>query len=295
MPNQITRADVRFEVSLTRNEVVDLLPSISLHPLPSFPRCICAGRRSVARLSWPALDLSGLINLFKFDLPIPKLDLGKWPISIRWATAPKPTLAINAQKQLEITTSPAQRGDGTLIYESAGHTTDIAAINGFGITLDAAGTLSLAGKVIPTGVPPIDLPATTIEKPDALPFKIELAASELSLAMPPVDLSNPTAVGVTATLNMPRILVRAKNDPALLIAVHAAYSQTFDTLTGNSSGQLTALEIVEPYPVKLVALAAQEAADLARRWSGSCRRSTFRVRTSPICQMFSRCSNVSRT
>ncbi|MHC2622496.1 hypothetical protein ACVIW2_004528 [Bradyrhizobium huanghuaihaiense] len=265
VPNQITRADVRFEVSLTRNEVVDLLPSISLHPLPQFPALHLRWPKIPwPQLSWPALDLSGLINLFKFDLPIPKLDLGKWPISIRWATAPKPTLAINAQKQLEITTSPAQRGDGTLIYESAGHTTDIAAINGFGITLDAAGTLSLAGKVIPTGVPPIDLPATTIEKPDALPFKIELAASELSLAMPPVDLSNPTAVGVTATLNMPRILVRAKNDPALLIAVHAAYSQTFDTLTGNSSGQLTALEIVEPYPVKLVALAAQEAADLAQ-------------------------------
>ncbi|NUU41567.1 hypothetical protein [Tardiphaga robiniae] len=246
-----------FEVSLTRNEVVELLPSISFPPLPQFPALHLRWPKIPwSSLSWPSLDLSGLLNLFKFDLPIPKLNLGKSPITIRWATRPKIILAINAQKQLEITTSQTQLGDGTLIYENGGHAADIAKIEDFGITLDAAGRLSLNGTVAPAAAP-IDIPATIIEKPDALPFKIELAASTLNIQIPAVDLAHPTAVGLTATLDMPRILIRAKNDPALLIAVYAAYSQTYDAATGTSSGQLTKLEIVEPYPVKLVALTAQ--------------------------------------
>jgi hypothetical protein len=265
VPNGTAGIVFGFEVSLTRNEVVELLPSISFPPLPQFPALHLRWPKIPwPSLSWPSLDLSGLLNLFKFDLPIPKLDLGRSPITIDWVTAPEIKLAINAQKKLEITTVQTRPGDGTLVYEDEGHSTDIAAINGFSITLDAAGSLSLAGTVTPIAVPHIDLPATIIEKPDVLPFKIELAASTLNIEIPPVDLANLKAVGVTATLDMPRILIRAKNDPALLIAVHAAYSQTFDAATGTSSGQLTKLEIVEPYPVKLVALAAQEAADLAQ-------------------------------
>ncbi|BAM89471.1 hypothetical protein S58_34780 [Bradyrhizobium oligotrophicum S58] len=261
-------AEFGFEVTLTRDELVNLLPSISLHPLPRFPALHLRWPKIPwPHLDWPSLDLSELLNLFRFDLPIPKINLGKSPIWVRWTTAPKLKLAINATKQLEITTAAAERGDGTLVCEidpAGGHPTDIASINGFGITLDAAGKLTLAGTIAPAGSPGIDLPATVIEKPDALPFKIELAASRLDIQIPPVDLEHPTAVGVTATLKLPRVLIRAKNDPALLIAFHAEYAQTFDTPTGATSGQLTVLEIVEPYPVKLVALAAQEAADLAQ-------------------------------
>ncbi len=259
-------AAARFEVELTRNELVKMLPSISIHPLPRFPPLDLQWPKiGWPELNWPALgpNLSGLSKLFRFDLPIPKLNLGKSPLWIRWTAAPQFQLAINGQKRLEIST--VHRGNGTLVCETeptGNYAADIAAINDVGFTLDANGTLSLSGTVAPAAPATFTFPPTVIEKPDALPFKIELLASSLKIQVPAVDLSQPTAVAITATLDVPNVVIRAKNDPALLIALHATYAQTFDAATGETAGKLTVLEIVQPYPVKLVALAAQEADDL---------------------------------
>jgi hypothetical protein len=109
-------AAVRIEVELTRNALVNLLPSISIHPLLTFPALdLHWPKLRWPDLNWPSLDLTGLIKLFRFDLPIPKLNPGKSPLWISWAAAPQFQLAINGLKRLEISTNPAHRGKGTLI------------------------------------------------------------------------------------------------------------------------------------------------------------------------------------
>ncbi|UGY02527.1 hypothetical protein [Bradyrhizobium quebecense] len=262
-------AEIRLELTVSRENVADavkILPSISMPPLPNFPALdLHWPKIKWPQLDWPSLDLSGLAKLLRFDLPI-----SKSPVRIDWdkdaVGKSKLNLKFDVDAQKRLSVGTAAPCDGKLIYVDGSNAPPaIADINGFSFALTIGGNLAVAGIVTPHAVSP-NLPAAVIDQPELLPFKIELPASTLTIQVPTVNLSQvqATALGIKATLELKRIVIRAKNDPALLIALHAVYTQSVEA-SGKTSGQLTTLEIIEPYPVKLITVAAQKAEDLARQ------------------------------
>jgi hypothetical protein len=262
-----TTAEFSFEVTVTPDEVVNLLPSISIHPLPKFPALDLHWPKILwPSFNWGSLDLSGLTKLLRFDLPIPASQ-----VRIKWDNnAPVHfQLTVDSQKQLTIRTDPGKTYSGSLICDDGSNNSSpptFARISLFSFTLTSGGAspgnLRLTGTIVP-GLEAFDFPAWMIEQPDLLPFKIEFSPSTMKVAVPTIDLSTQQGGAVTASLEVARITVRAKSDPSLLIALHAIYTQTFNAITGETSGRLETLEILEPYPVKLVTLAGEELSDVA--------------------------------
>jgi hypothetical protein len=259
-------AEIGFEVTVTPDEVVNMLPSISIHPLPKFPALdLHWPKIPWPNFDWGSLDLSGLAKLLRFDLPIPNS-----PVRIKWDNPPIHfQLTVDGQKQLSIRTDPGKTYSGSLIYDDGTNSASpptFARLSLFSFALTSAGAspgnLALTGTIAPS-LPTFDFPAWTLEQPDLLPFTIEFSASTMKITVPPIDLSMPQGGAVTASLDVARITIRAKSDPSLLIALHAIYAQTYNATTGKTSGRLDTLEIVEPYPIKLVTLAAEELADVA--------------------------------
>ena len=244
---------LRFDLAVTRAGIASLLPSISLPALdlqwPKIP---------FPKLSLPSFDLGGLTRLLRFDLPMPHVAAPDVPLRLVWNAPPQITLGI-ANGTLTVTTTAAASGQ---FFWSGSR---IADITNFTVTLTGAG-LALTGTVSAIAAPSaILLPAQTISRPDLLPFTVEIAGPTIALKpMAQIDLANlQPSVALTATLALPRVLIRAKSDPSLLLALRAVYEQSFDAASGNTHGKLTELSVVEPYPVALIALAAREAADLA--------------------------------
>lgn len=262
-------AAMLLEVVVTRGALINVIPSLSVEApaaakIPAFD--IRWPRIDWPTLNWAALDVKHLATLLRFDLPIPKTGDFDQPVHIQWSQQPQIAFAVDPQKQLTIATT--QDGTGELVcdtQDASGNpiTTKIADIIGFNIALSSGGAFSLAGTIKAAAVP-IDLPWKRIERPDALPFTIEVDPGKLTIQITAdIDLPQSAGANVTATLDLPRVLIRAKSDPALLLALRATYQQSYDSATGASSGKLTRLDVVEPYPFALVALAAREAADAA--------------------------------
>lgn len=260
-------AAMRLDVVVTRGGLINAIPSISVDApagikLPAFD--FRWPKIDWPSLDWARLDATRLATLLRFDLPIPKFGDLDQPLHVNWTQPPEIAFGIGAQKKLTIATG--QAGQGQLVCDtsdSAGApiVQDIAGITDFRVDLAANAALTVAGTIKSTNLT-IDLPGKTIDQPDALPFTIEIDPGTLRIRIA-LDLILPQAAGadIVATLDLPRVLIRAKSDPALLLALHAAYEQTYDSTTGESRGKLTTLEIVEPYPVALIALGVREAAD----------------------------------
>ncbi|MCO6425689.1 hypothetical protein [Sinorhizobium meliloti] len=255
---------------VTRGALVSAVPSLSLEGLPAAKIPTFDFRWPSIdwpSLNWSMLDVNYVATLLRFDLPIPKAGDFDQPLHINWTTPqPRIAFAIDASKHLTITTT--QNGTGELVCDTIDANGNpfaqkIADITGFGIALSSGGSFSLTGAIKAANVS-IDLPRNRIEQPDALPFTIELDPGKLEIQITAdINLPQSASADVTATLDLPRVLIRAKSDPALLLALGATYEQLYDSATGASSGKLTRLEIVEPYPLALTALAARDAADAA--------------------------------
>ncbi|UVK55362.1 hypothetical protein DBIPINDM_001870 [Mesorhizobium sp. AR02] len=260
-------AAMRLDVVVTRGGLINAIPSLSVDApagirVPAFD--FRWPKIEWPSLDWARLDVRCLATLLRFDLPIPKFGDLDQPLHVNWTQPPEIAFGIGAQNRLMIATGKVGQGDLVCDTRDAGGVPiaqNIAGITDFRIDLVTGAALTVAGTIKSTNLT-IDLPGKTIDQPDALPFTVEIDPGRLRIRIA-IDLILPQAAGadIVASLDLPRVLVRAKSDPALLLALHAAYEQTYDSTTGESHGKLTALEIVEPYPVALVALAVREAAD----------------------------------
>lgn len=262
------RAAMRLEVVVTRAGLISLLPSFAVDAangtkLPAFD--FRWPKVEWPTLNWGDLDLGSLMSVLRFDLPIPKVGELDQPLHVEWTTAPQIKFTVAEYGLLVIATE--QPGQGMLVCDrqnTAGATQNIAAIKDFSIALDKGGGLTIAGSIEPGGQV-IELPGKTVNSPDALPFTIEIDPGRLTIDID-AKFSLPQAAGVKigASLDLPRVIIRAKSDPALLLALHVTYEQTYDSTSGESHGKLTTLDIIDPYPVALVALAARELDDAAQ-------------------------------
>ncbi|MBI2740130.1 MAG: hypothetical protein HYX38_26740 [Rhodospirillales bacterium] len=259
-------ATMRIEVTVTREALVRALPAISIDaPAPGLPALdLVWPRIGWPQLSFPQLHLPDLSQILRFGLPLPQLDSAQPPLRVRWpGTAPQMSLAV-ADRRLRIDSGAPS--DGVLELATDAKTVRLADITGFRFALED-GNLTLQGRVDNTTTDSIDLPAKAIDS-DFLPVTVDLAPSTLQLALQgSFDLgtaAGPGDFGLTATLILPRVVLKAKSDPALLLALKASYEQRYDAVANTSSGRLTSLEVIEPYPVALVVALTQGAATAAQ-------------------------------
>lgn len=260
----VTRAvAMRVEVTVTRGALVQALPSVKINSIPGFPALDFEWPQfNFPTLALPDLKIGKLTKLLRLDLPVSKIPNGAPPIKF------DPALTFDFAIQNRIltlstgTTIPYQ---GRLVTDPGNQ--PVANVHGLVVTLSNAGS-RIAGSIEPTApVVVVPVPAAFIEKPEILPFTIDASPSMLEISLSSaIDLASASATGLTfkATLKLPRVLIRAKSDPALLLAFRAAYEQNFNPNTGATSGKLTKLAIVEPYPITLVTLAAEGVVDLAQ-------------------------------
>jgi hypothetical protein len=212
-------AAMLLEIVVTRGALINAIPSLSLEApaaakIPVFD--FRWPRIDWPSLSWGTLDVTRLATLLRFDLPIPKTGDLDQPLHVKWSTKPQIALAVDAQKQLTIATT--QHGTGELVCDTkaangAPSETKIANTTGFNIALSSGGNFSLAGKITGADVP-VALPRKVIDRPDALPFIIEIDPGELTIkTTADIDLPQAAGANVTATLDLPRVLIPRRAIP----------------------------------------------------------------------------------
>jgi hypothetical protein len=253
-------ATVVLEVELTRRAALNLVPRIDVPTAAHLG--IVWPRIALPSFSLDKVDLSGIGQLF--TLPLPSL-AGNVSLAFVWKDPP-PEIKIAVDQgdgSATVATSPSRNGqlvlkksDGTAPETICDVTNASLTVNknGVGFTGDVAAGASKRVRVV-----------SQTELPSALtgPFVVRLVDIDVEKATVSTGPGKPK---LEAILSIGRCEVRARSDPSLVIAVSATIAIALDD--GKLSSRLTKLDLVEPYPIKLVAAAAQLIEDGARQlWS----------------------------
>lgn len=233
------------------------LPQVNKVPFPKLqlPTIL------IPRLAIPDIDFGPIEGLLDFAFRAPWIDSTP-NIRVGWdkpESEPKLTMKVGSDTgALFIETT--QPGYGTILYNGKG----LGRIDGFSVVLGKAG-LELSGTITPKAIThesdiPIDLGAIS----ESFPFELDLPRInvEVSLANAAIDLANPASptFDATVTIDVPRLVIRAKGDPGSALAIGATYAVSMDA-SGKPNGKLTRLEVLEPYPVRLIGAIAEDALD----------------------------------
>ncbi|MDB5584438.1 MAG: hypothetical protein JWR80_9614 [Bradyrhizobium sp.] len=237
-------AVVRIEVQLTRSDVLEVLPHIEVPALPHlsfhFPH-----------IPLPIWSLHGLKISFP-DLPFLRIPLHlHLDLAAKWQPTPDLDFEVaDGKLTLSSTKSTATvKFSGTDILIA----TDVEiAVNGSKVSINAA---NIATATSQQTIAKIDLK-------DKLPgpFVVTLFGVTVSAV---ASWSQGTGLKVVVTISVDRLVISARTDPNLVLAVSPELKLTFagDKLTP----ELTRLDLVEPYPIKLALFAAHVIEDGARR------------------------------
>jgi hypothetical protein len=240
--NQSTKAVVRIEVIMTRESALKLLPRVEVPELPHFG------------FTFPELDLKRW-SLGDLKLTIPNLKFFELPfqkslnVEVVWIpNPPKAEFSINNGK-LNLVTEPSKL---TITLED----TQILTASDVRLTVDDEGVQISAGEIV---VNEYKIPGK-INLDNAFgPLLVELSSITVSKEVS----TNPTEDALTVILQIDHILIQARTDPSLVLALAATVKLTYKD--GVLTPDLETLDIVEPYPIKLALVAAHVIDDGARR------------------------------
>lgn len=234
-------AAVHIEVQLTRKDVLEALPRIEVPALPHldlhFPN-ITLPKWSLHGLKIPFPDLPPLRIPLQFDLGL----------AVEWN--PKPALDFSvASGKLTLSSSKSTatvKHSGTDILIA----TDVEiAVNGSKVSVNAANIATATAQ-------------KTVAKIEKLlgPFVVTLFGVKVDVT---VSFAAATGLKVVVTFDVDRLVISARTDPSLVLAVSPKLELTFagDKLTP----KLIRLDLVEPYPIRLALFAAHVIEDGARR------------------------------
>ncbi|MEL7115027.1 MAG: hypothetical protein AAGP08_05455, partial [Pseudomonadota bacterium] len=207
-------------------------------------------------------DISGVDLPFSADgfLPaLPKLPLPDFlrfdeELKVTVDPEPKVTLSVSSGN-IAIATETAF--ELKILYE----TTDLLIVEDMQVAVDGddlelRGTLSVPPANVTIEIPEIDTGNT-------LPLRVVVAPSTVALAVT-FDVGTGLAT-ITATHDIPRIVLRAHDDPALSLhcALTVIYAATSDA-PEDFTTKVDAFSILEPYPIELITAAAEQVGRLIR-------------------------------
>ncbi|MFZ6779702.1 hypothetical protein ACO0LD_22965 [Undibacterium sp. Ji83W] len=222
---------------------LDTDPVFNLPPIPLPALHLDSLKESVTKFAEKLKE-----KLLPLALPMPDLD----GLAAEWDTTPSFTAELDANGSLIIGTAPDAKVtvsvDTKPLFSVDKCHVEFHSTHGLTIT----GT-PLAGYSIP-------VPGRTLDSALTGPVTIRLAEMQLEVAY--------TAPTITLTQTMGRIEIRAKEDADLVLAFKAKLTATMEPGGQPPNYQLTELELIDPYPIKLVAatgqLLGQAAAELLR-------------------------------
>lgn len=245
------------------SRLVELITQVDL---PTFEQMPWLGF-DLPAMPFPDLSLDGLslgdpVRLFDFGLPLPNLHLPSPPLKVTWATSPELKFSV-LDGELSIATST--EGAASIEWTLANPPLWIAGLSHFKIQ-GANDRYQLSGSLEINGSADHVVDAITgIGAQTALPVTVDLDDMHLVFNSENVDgtkgpltldLATGKAVGtLSASIVFPKVVIRAKDDPRLLLAFKAKYQVSL--VNTRAVGRLTELSIIDPYPLELIAVAAE--------------------------------------
>lgn len=208
--------------------------------LPAFP---------MPDLRFPGLELEMPDNWFPslFDMALPAFGDG-----LRFVlAAPKPRFGIVA-KDGEVAITTVQPGRGEFQYDAGGAYEKLLDVSDLTLELHK-GALGFKATVLPA-------PARYIRKNIAidkpwLPVTLEVEELDVTTTIAAIDAADPKPPGVTVVYTVRAIKIASRTEPDLFITLDLKATTT--SKDGALSTTVNRLDVVAPYPVKLI----QEAAD----------------------------------
>lgn len=243
------------------NERIVLVPRIDLPSIASLPRL----GFDLPTLPFPTLSLDGFalgnpLRLFDLGLPLPSLGgagLPSIPLEVQWDVGPHFKVTVVGGVLAIVTTQP---GDARIVWIKSTSQIDVASVTNLELAA-VGGQYKVQGKIVFQDVTiterlngKIGLGTDT-----ALPVTVDVDVYEIRVTfiyVDPIDLATGVATSsLVGSIDFPKVLIRSKEDPRLVLVLAATYETA--VVQGSISGRLTRLEVIEPYPVALIAATAE--------------------------------------
>ncbi|MDB5553656.1 MAG: hypothetical protein JWL86_3640 [Rhizobium sp.] len=227
------------------------LPGFDLK-LPKIPFSVSWLNNAILQLPSIDLDFLDAPSLFSLVLP-PFID----KLEYVWAPPPKLRIELTNGKLALYTTSV---GAGSFSVDNTPwvDVTDVS-------LQFADAKFSLTAQV-DIKAPPISIPDKTYSPP-LLPFTIQLLGSTLTPAFNDIDIGGGQMLrnaGLSVLFKSEKVIVAAKEDPAVLIAFEIEIEIGYDIGTRKTKTDVKRLKIVEPYPIELVKRSGEALGELIR-------------------------------
>ncbi|MBL8501556.1 MAG: hypothetical protein JNL77_13415, partial [Nitrosomonas sp.] len=244
--NQSTKAVVRIEVIMTRESALKLLPRVEVPELPHFG--FTFPELDLKRWSLDDLEFNEL-NCEFFQLPFQE----SLNAEVAWGD-PKPTANFSIENgQLKLVTNPSTL---TISLNNAPILTAqkvVLTVQGESVEISATNIVGQRNNISIGNINLDNAFGPLLVKLSSINVDVEVEA-----------LPDPVnQVNLVVTLNIGHILIQARTDPSLVLALAATVTLTYKN--GVLTPVLDKLEIVEPYPIKLTLVAAHVIDDGTRR------------------------------
>ncbi|OMQ39324.1 hypothetical protein [Pseudomonas putida] len=242
-------------------ERIVLIPRIDLPSLKGFPRL----GFDFPVMPFPTLSLHGFtlgnpFRLFDVGLPLPTFaggGLPSIPLKVQWTKDPQFKITVVGGNLSIVTT---QTGDARIDWIKSTSQVDVAKVKDLQLTV-VGGHYELQGGITFEEVIITERLSrkTGLGVDTALPVTVDIDDYEVRITLPVnsrIDLATGAASGsLVGMIDFPRIFLRSKEDPRLVLAFAATYETT--VMQGSITGRLTELKVIEPYPVALIAATAE--------------------------------------
>lgn len=249
-------ATLKFDVTVIRQDLAHIADAvravfdIDLPKLPGFDLQLHFPMPQL-KFDFPAYALPDDWLPSFFDMALPSF--GR-QLAFKLSTAPKFSLQVNG-KRLSMQTANPGEGDFTYV-DSGGNPVVVASVTNIGVSLAEgkfAFTASIAPKVQPVTVrpPKLDYPW--------LPVIVDTGDVVLQVEVGTVELGAEAWPKFSVSYTFNKLSIQSRDEADLFITLKLEL-KTSSNSGGGLDTEVTTLEIIEPYPIKLIGSVAGEVA-----------------------------------
>lgn len=249
-------AALKFDVTVTRQDlahIADAVRAVFDIDLPKLPGFDLQLRFPMPQLKFdfPTYTLPPDWLPSFFDMALPSFGRR---LSFELTTPPKFSLQLEG-KRLSMQTAAAGAGDFTYI-DSGGNPVVVASVTNIGLSL-AESKFAFAASIAP------NVQSVTVRPPKLdyawLPVIVDTGDVVLQVDVDTVELGAEAWPKLSVTYTFEKLFIQSRDESDLFITLRMVL-KTSSNSGGGLDTEVTALEIIEPYPIKLVGAVAGEVA-----------------------------------